>query len=186
MADTRSETRKRFDTEFAEARKRGAKTFDFDGKSIAVKLADETPQLSNKGMTMLSSAKKLRDTGYDASGNPTPLRDIPKLSNKVEKEDLMGKGLLGNALMRAEIGDEKEEPPTAKYAPKKFGTSKESIKLSSPADEGLEKYMPRKVSTKESLSSNEKAMKRGGKVKSSASSRGDGIATKGFTKGRYI
>ena len=28
--------------------------------------------------------------------------------------------------------------------------------------------------------------KKGGKVKSSASSRGDGIATKGFTKGRYM
>jgi len=140
MADTRSETRKRFDTEFAAARKRGDKTFDFDGRSIAVKLADETPQLSNKGMTMPSSAKKLRDTGYDASGNPAPLRNIPTLSNKVEKEDLMEKERIRNALMRA------------------------SIYL----DEG------------------ETVMKRGGKVKSSASSRGDGIATKGFTKGRYI
>ena len=138
MADTRSETRKRFDTEFAAARARKAKTFDFDGKSIAVKLADETPQLSNKGMTMPSSAKKLRDTGYDASGNPAPLRNIPTLSNKVEKEDLMEKGRIGNALMRASL------------------------------DEG------------------ETAMKRGGKVKSSASSRADGIAAKGFTKGRYI
>ena len=133
---------------------------------------------------MPSSAKKLRDTGYDASGNPAPLRNIPKLSNKVEKEDLDEKGRLGNAMMRAEIGDEKEELPTAKYAPKRFG--KEGIKISSPADEGLEKYMPRKVSTKESLSESETAMKRGGKVKSSASKRGDGIATKGFTKGRYI
>ena len=32
----------------------------------------------------------------------------------------------------------------------------------------------------------DEAMKRGGKVKSSASKRGDGIATKGFTKGRYL
>jgi hypothetical protein len=138
MADTRSETRKRFDTEFAAARKRGDKTFDFDGKSIAVKLADEMPQLSNKGMTVPPSAKTLRDTGYDASGKPAPLRNIPKLSNKVEKEDLDEKGRIRDALMRASL------------------------------DEG------------------ETAMKRGGKVKSSASSRGDGIATKGFTKGRYI
>ena len=173
MADTRSETRKRFDTEFAAARKRGDKTFDFDGKSIAVKLADETP-----------SAKKMRDLGYDASGNQAPLRNIPKLPNKVEKENLDEKGKLGNAMMRAEIGDEKEELPTAKYAPRRFG--KESIKISSPADEGLEKYMPRKVSIKESLSPGEEAMKRGGKVKSSASKRADGIATKGFTKGRYM
>ena len=138
MADTRSETRKRFDTEFAAARKRGDKTFDFDGKSIAVKLADEMPQLSNKGMTVPPSAKTLRDTGYDASGKPAPLRNIPKLSNKVEKEDLDEKGRIRDALMRASL------------------------------DEG------------------ETAMKRGGKVKSSASSRGDGIATKGLTKGRYI
>ena len=32
----------------------------------------------------------------------------------------------------------------------------------------------------------DEAMKRGGKVKSSASKRGDGIATKGFTKGKYL
>ena len=186
MADTRSETRKRFDTEFAAARKRGDKTFDFDGRSIAVKLADEPPQLSNKGMTVPPSAKTRSNEslGYDKSGNPAPLRNIPKLPNKVEKEDLDEKGRLGNAMMRAEIGDEKEELPTAKYAPKRFG--KEGIKISSPADEGLEKYMPRKVFTKESLSEGETAMKRGGKVKSSASKRGDGIATKGFTKGRYI
>jgi hypothetical protein len=138
MADTRSETRKRFDTEFAAARKRGDKTFDFDGKSIAVKLADEMPQLSNKGMTVPPSAKTLRDTGYDALGKSAPLRNIPKLSNKVEKEDLDEKVRIRDALMRASL------------------------------DEG------------------ETAMKRGGKVKSSASSRGDGIATKGFTKGRYI
>jgi hypothetical protein len=32
----------------------------------------------------------------------------------------------------------------------------------------------------------DEAMKRGGKVKSSASKRADGIATKGFTKGKYL
>ena len=140
MADTRSETRKRFDTEFAAARKRGDKTFDFDGRSIAVKLADEPPQLSNKGMTVPPSAKTRSNEslGYDKSGNPAPLRNIPKLPNKVEKEDLDEKGRIGNALMRASL-DEGETP-----------------------------------------------MKRGGKVKSSASKRADGIATKGFTKGRYI
>jgi hypothetical protein len=158
MADTRSETRKRFDAEFAAARKRGDKTFDFDGKSIAVKLANEPPQLSNKGMTMpldaskpaplrdipklsnegLTVSRSMKSLGYDESGNPAPLRNIPKLPNKVEKEDLDEKGRLRNALMRASL-DEGETP-----------------------------------------------MKRGGKVKSSASSRGDGIAQRGHTKGRYI
>jgi hypothetical protein len=123
MADTRSETRKRFDTEFAAARKRGDKTFDFDGKSIAVKLADETP-----------SAKKMRDLGYDASGNQAPLRNIPKLST----------------------------------------------------DASEARYTPSKVSAKDSLSEGEELMKRGGKVKSAASKRADGIATKGFTKGRMV
>jgi hypothetical protein len=138
MADTRSETRKRFDTEFAAARKRGDKTFDFDGKKIAVKLADEMPKLSNEGQTMPPSAKKMRDLGYDASGNQAPLRNIPKLSTKEPKEDLMEKGRVGNALMRASL------------------------------DEG------------------EEVMKRGGKVKSHASKRADGIAQRGHTKGRYL
>jgi len=127
MADTRSETRKRFDTEFAAARKRGDKTFDFDGKKIAVKLADENPV-----------AKQMRNLGYDASGNQAPLRNIPKLSTKEPKEDLMEKGRVGNALMRASL------------------------------DEG------------------EEVMKRGGKVKSHASKRADGIAQRGHTKGRYL
>jgi len=174
-----------FGKAFRAARDAGDKEFTFNGTKYNTRYAEEEkPQLSNKGMTMPSSAKKLRDTGYDASGKPAPLRDIPKLSNKVEKEDLDEKGRLNNALMRAEIGDEKEELPTAKYAPKRFG--KEGIKISSPADEGLEKYMPRKVSTKESLSPGEEAMKRGGKVRSSASKRADGIAQKGHTKGRYM
>ena len=143
MADTRSETRKRFDTEFAAARKRGDKTFDFDGKKIAVKLADENPV-----------AKQMRNLGYDASGNQAPLRNIPKLSTKTDKDDLMEKGRLGNALMRAEVEEAEANP--------------------------------RKVSTKESLSEGETAMKRGGSVKSSASKRADGIATKGHTRGRLI
>jgi hypothetical protein len=158
-----------FGKAFRAARDAGEKEFTFNGTKYNTRYAEE------------EKPKTLRDLGYDASGKPAPLK-IPKLSNKVEKEDLDEKGRLGNAMMRAEIGD--EELPTAKYAPKRFG--KEGIKISSPADEGLEKYMPRKVSTKESLSPGEEAMKRGGKVKSSASKRGDGIATKGFTKGRYI
>ena len=73
MADTRSETRKRFDAEFLAARKRGDKTFDFDGRKIAVKLADDglkIPKLSNVGQTMPTTA-----TGQ------APLRNIPQLSN---------------------------------------------------------------------------------------------------------
>jgi hypothetical protein len=122
MADTRSETRKRFDTEFAAARKRGDKTFDFDGKSIAVKLKEDSAETPKK--------PSMAAQGLTAKGEPAPLRNIPILPNKVEKED--------------------------------------------------------KVSTKESLSSGEETMKRGGKVRSSASKRADGIATKGFTKGRYM
>ena len=41
-----------------------------------------------------------------------------------------------------------------------------------------------RVSTKESLSLGEEVMKRGGKVKSSASKRADGIAQRGHTKGK--
>ena len=122
MADTRSETRKRFDTEFAAARKRGDKTFDFDGKSIAVKLKEDSAETPKK--------PSMAAQGLTAKGEPAPLRNIPILPNKVEKED--------------------------------------------------------KVFTKESLSPGEETMKRGGKVRSSASKRADGIAQKGHTKGRYM
>ena len=146
MADTRSETRKRFDTEFAAARKRGDKTFDFDGKSIAVKLKEDSAETPKK--------PSMAAQGLTAKGEPAPLRNIPILPNKVEKQNLDEKGRIGNAIMRAEVEEAEANP--------------------------------RKVSTKESLSPGEETMKRGGKVKSSASKRADGIAQKGHTKGRYI
>jgi hypothetical protein len=138
MADTRSETRKRFDTEFAAARKRGDKTFDFDGKKIAVKLADEMPKLSNEGQTMPKA-----DMGQ------ARLKNIPKLSNE------------GQTL------------PDSRFVSR---------------EEGMKDYVSRRkaVPTDESLSEGETTMKRGGSVKSSASRRADGIATKGHTRGRLI
>lgn len=150
-----------FGKAFRAARDAGEKDFTFNGTKYNTRYAEEEkPQLSNKGMTIMPSAKKMRDMGYDESGKQAPLRNIPKLSTKVEKEDLAEKGRLGNALMRAEIGDEKEELPTAKYAPRRFG--------------------------KESLSLGEETMKRGGKVQSSASKRADGIAQRGKTRGTMV
>jgi hypothetical protein len=144
-----------FGKAFRAARDAGDKEFTFNGAKYNTRYAEEEkPQLSNKGMATPSSAKKMRDLGYDAFGNPAPLRNIPKLSNKVEKENLDEKGRIGNAIMRAEVEEAEANP--------------------------------RKVSTKESLSSGEEAMKRGGKVRSSASKRADGIAQKGHTKGRYM
>jgi len=116
-----------FGKAFRAAYDAGEKEFTFNGKRYNTKMADENP-----------SAKKMRDLGYDASGNQAPLRNIPKLSTKEPKEDLMEKGRVGNALMRASL------------------------------DEG------------------EEVMKRGGKVKSHASKRADGIAQRGHTKGRYL
>jgi hypothetical protein len=43
-----------------------------------------------------------------------------------------------------------------------------------------------KVNTDEELTAGTSAFKRGGKVKSTASRRGDGIAQRGKTKGRYL
>jgi len=178
-----------FGKAFRAARDAGEKEFTFNGAKYTTKYAEEE---SPKKMSMAAQ-------GLTAKGEQAPLRNIPVLPNKVEKEDLDEKGRIGNALMRAEVG---EELPVAKYAPKKFG--KENLKISSPADEGLEKYIPRKVSTQESLSPGEEAMKRGGKIThyksasaavKAAEKRGDksitvkfnhrdGIAQRGHTKGR--
>ena len=105
--------------------------------------------------------------------NTKMAEEMPK-SNKstpVEEKDEVGNPL-------------KRELPTAKYSPQKF--NRNSMSFSSPADKGLDEFMPSKVSTKESLSPGEEAMKKGGRVKSSASRRADGIATKGHTKGRLV
>jgi len=106
--------------------------------------------------------------------NTKMAEDMPKSSNKstsVEEKDEVGNPL-------------KRELPTAKYSPQKF--NRNSMSFNSPADKGLEEFMPSKVSTKESLSAGEEALKKGGKVKSAASKRSDGIAQRGHTKGRYL
>ena len=95
MADTRSETRKRFDAAFAAARKRGDKTFDFDGRPIAVKLKDDSagslkniPKLSNEGQTMPAKKPSMAAQGLTAKGEQAPLRSIPKLSNPDDGNDV--------------------------------------------------------------------------------------------------
>ena len=156
MADTRSETRKRFDTEFAAARKRGDKTFDFDGRSIAVKLKEDSAETPKK--------PSMAAQGLTAKGEPAPLRNIPKLSD--EEQSMPAK----KPSMAAQGLTAKGEPALLRNIP----------------------ILPNKVEkedkvfTKESLSPGEETMKRGGKVRSSASKRADGIAQKGHTKGRYM
>jgi hypothetical protein len=137
MDDTRSATRKRFDAAFAAARKRGDKTFDFDGKSIAVKLKDDssglnTPKLSNEGQTMPAKRPSMAAQGLTSKGEQMPLRSIPKLSNPDDGND---------------------------------------------------------VPVEDTLSPGETLMKKGGRIKKyakggSVSSRADGIAKRGHTKGR--
>ena len=137
MDDTRSATRKRFDAAFAAARKRGDKTFDFDGKSIAVKLKDDDsglniPKLSNEGQTMPIKRPSMAAQGLTSKGEQMPLRNIPKLSN---------------------------------------------------SDNG------NNIPVEDTLNPGETLMKKGGRIKKyakggSVSSRADGIAQRGHTKGR--
>ena len=156
MADTRSETRKRFDAAFAAALKRKDKTFDFDGRPIAVKLKEDSAETPKK--------PSMAAQGLTAKGEPAPLKNIPKLSDEeqsmpAKKPSMAAQGLTAKG----------EQAPLRNIPVLPNKVEKED-----------------KVSTQESLSSGEEAMKRGGKVKSSASKRADGIATKGFTKGRYM
>lgn len=180
--------------EFISEEKRAEKeTSDESDSSTAGKGArnmaledDETPKAAKKAMKVVATAAPKKET---SSGKMSSAKDVfekarplpGKPGDKAEPKNLPGKP------------EVKSEPTPYSGARTRAGTpvkgreepSKESVdKAMASLNERLKKqYKENEISFKPSKSPN-RSYKSGGTIKSSASSRGDGIAQRGKTKGR--
>lgn len=210
-----SEIRKRFNEAFREARNSGDSTFEFEGKKYTTKLAgdaapkarksapdtgDETERLSKRAPSAeytdesVRYAKRApvdaaslipRDSRAPVAGESASGSELGRnISNTLAA---MGPGkLAGLGAVGMEMGGAKK----AQEAYNRAAATRRTEEGFSPAEAIARRRMMEEASF-------EGGMKRGGKVKkmakggmtskmSSASRRGDGIATKGKTRGRMV
>ena len=154
----------KFGTAFAEARKAGLKTFEHNGKRYTTQVKDEAPKKAPEVKTEEPAVK---------AEIPGPKKSV---SRQPQPGDAgYGRQSFGNASkstfgQRQQGSDESEE--MVKPAKKKL-----------PVSENM--WFQREAMGKNYSPLKAKNLKKGGSV-SSASSRGDGIAQRGKTKGRIV
>jgi len=156
QANSSASTPSNFGAAFKAARAAGNDTFTFNGKKYTTEMAGSKPAASKPAST---PSKASPDAGYNKNASPsTP-------SAKASAKDF---DPVGDYLKKKLSNDSDYNPRLGKY-----GTKVES--------QGRTRT-PERSSGRPGSS----AMKKGGVAKSSASSRGDGIAARGKTKGRYL
>ena len=154
----------KFGTAFAEARKAGLKTFEHNGKRYTTQVKDEAPKKAPEVKTEEPAVK---------AEIPSPKKSV---SRQPQPGDAgYGRQSFGNASkstfgQRQQGSNESEE--MGKPAKKKL-----------PVSENM--WFHREAMGKNYSPLKAKNLKKGGSV-SSASSRGDGIAQRGKTKGRIV
>ena len=154
----------KFGTAFAEARKAGLKTFEHNGKRYTTQVKDEAPKKAPEVKTEEPAVK---------AEIPGPKKSVSRQPQPGDAE--YGRQSFGNASkstfgQRQQGSDESEE--MVKPAKKKL-----------PVSENM--WFQREAMGKNYSPLKAKNLKKGGSV-SSASSRGDGIAQRGKTKGRIV
>jgi hypothetical protein len=165
-----------FGSAFAAARKAGDKTFEFNGKKYTTETAEETGAAKkaarNSGMRKQSDMiSALQSAERNASDETSPLA-----RQKIAEAAKAARDRYANADSEESMSGYKPRYTPAGMAPKTTAGARPS----SPTP------------YQSMLSEEDQGMKRGGKIKkmasggsvSKASSRGDGIATKGKTRGK--
>ena len=155
----------KFGAAFAEARKAGLKTFEHNGKRYTTQLKDEAPK---------KAVEAKREEPVAKAEIPGPKKSA---SSELQPGDAgYGRQSFGNASkstfgQRQQGSNESEE--MGKPAKKKL-----------PVSENM--WFQREAMGKNYSPLKAKNLKKGGSVKSSASSRADGIAQRGKTRGRMV
>jgi hypothetical protein len=157
-----------FGSAFAAARKAGDKTFEFNGKKYTTETADESG----------AAKKAIRDSGMRKQSDmisalKSAERNAPAETSAMARQKMADATKTAVDKYKNADSEESMRGYKARYTPSALAprTSQGSVPLNS------------------SLSMDEEGMKRGGKVKKmasggSASSRADGIAAKGKTRGK--
>lgn len=156
-----------FKEAFKDAREEGKKTFEWNGKRYSTDMADSKASMDS-GVPKKDKSNEKVGKGYEDVG----------------KEDKRSRGVaaglgaaavgLGGAALLSGMKRSEE-----KRKEREMAKGREDRSMKSPV---------RNISPEEAAFENEggRFYKKGGKVKSSASSRGDGIAMRGKTKGRMV
>jgi hypothetical protein len=155
----------KFGTAFAEARKAGLKTFEHNGKKYTTQLKEDAPK---------KAVEAKREEPVAKAEIPGPNKSVSRQPQPGDAD--YGRQSFGNASkstfgQRQQGSDGSEE--MVKPAKKKL-----------PVSENM--WFQREAMGKNYSPLKAKNLKKGGRVKSSASSRGDGIAQRGKTKGRIV
>jgi hypothetical protein len=150
---------KKFGAAFAEARKSGAKTFEFNGKQYTTQLKEDAPK---------KVAKK-------------EVKEVERVVPEIKQERVQQPGDEGYS--RQSFGDKKgksEQRQQGSDASEEIG---KPPKKKLPVSENM--WFQREAMGKNYSPLKAKNLKKGG-LASSASRRGDGIAQRGKTKGRIV
>ena len=189
-----------FEEAFAEARAKGEKTFPFNGKSYSTRTADD----DQKKVSAMPSMSRTTGEVKASEGAKYSKEEAPKprarslvdqgrgvqLYKDVDKEAVLEAGL-GLAALNPAVRGAKMAYTAARPAIGAAYRRLEKMSEDRPSPSFLrEKDQPLFKSEKKSESSlfddvSPRDFKKGGKV-SGASKRGDGIAQRGRTKGRFI
>jgi hypothetical protein len=148
-----------FKEAFKEAREDGKKTFEWNGKKYSTEL--EAPKSKAKAEEPKSESKE------------EPVKEDKRNRGTAAALGAAAVGLGGAALLSGMKRSEQQRKD------REMSKGREDRSMRSPI---------RNISPEEAAFENEggRYYKKGGKVKSSASSRGDGIAMRGKTKGRMV
>jgi hypothetical protein len=189
-----------FEEAFKEARAEGKKTFTFNGKSYGTATADDEQKRIDKMPARVADAP----TGIQAGTRYVNFPHTPTPSN-TKARSLVDQGrdvdiykdVDRDAVLQAGLGMASLYPGTI-AARTAYGVARPAIgaaaryfsKKDSPASSGTREDPPLFRSEKKSESGlfddvSPRDFKKGGKV-SGASKRGDGIAQRGRTKGRFV
>jgi hypothetical protein len=199
-----------FEEAFKEARAEGKKTFTFNGKSYGTVTADDEQKRIDKMPARVADAPTEMQAGtryVDRPRTPTPSNAKARslvdqgrgvnIYENVDRDAVLNAGLglasvfPGTAVTRAAYGAARPAIETAaKYLSKPTGLRIKKPNFSGTKDSPASvaddikdpSFNPEKMMGRDRP---EPEFKKGGKV-SGASSRGDGIAQRGRTKGRFI
>lgn len=157
-----------FKEAFARARRYGDDSFEWNGKKYSTEMKSEKASMDS-GIPKKTRADEKVGEGYEKVGKSE------SKTNRGVAAGLAGAGIgLGTAALLGGMRKAEEK--------------RKERELSKGREERSTKSPVRNISAEEAAWEDEggRAFRKGGKVKSSASSRGDGIAKRGKTKGRMV
>jgi hypothetical protein len=191
-----------FKEAFADARGDGKKSFEWNGKKYTTDLAAskskakaEEPKSEDKEESSEPSKAEEKDEGPVArtrAGTKVPKEDLsagPKNTFLTKERSDAASSAMSRGFKKPTLPDDVSAGPKNTFLTKErsdAASSAMSRGFKKPDQKSVDETRIRSAGMSAKANSNVHGMKKGGSVKSSASSRGDGIAQRGKTRGRMV